>query len=149
MRAMEIQFFDERLAHSDAQFLQVAAPLAKFGHCSRIGKICPPATALPNSPQGKKYMTNHCIIVGGSGGGVLTTYIIGMSAQLCFWFVFGSVGKPVALFLWGETARSQIGLCQKIRVNPNYQVVFLLLPHLLQRFPNTTSLGCLHESVHR
>jgi hypothetical protein len=40
-----------------------------------------------------------------------------------FGFIFGSMGKPLTFFL-SETARPQIGLWQKIKVNRNYLVVF-------------------------
>jgi hypothetical protein len=48
-----------------------------------------------------------------------------MSAHLCFWVLFLEVHEsPSHYFFWRETARPQIGLWQKIRVNPNYLVVF-------------------------
>ncbi len=97
MRVTKKQFLDEHCAHGDAQFLLVAAPLAKFGQCSCMGKICPPATALPDLLQGNKYMTNHCIIGGGSWGRVLLHYWHERTAL--FWgIVFGSTRKPLTLF---------------------------------------------------
>jgi hypothetical protein len=65
-------------------------------------------------------MPNHCIIEGGSGGGVLLDYWHECTSSL-FSFVFGSMGKPLIFFL-SETVRPQIGLWQKLRVNPNYLV---------------------------
>jgi hypothetical protein len=124
-------YFEEHRVHGDAQCLLVAAPLAKFGQCSHIGKIYPPATALPDLPQGNKYMPNCCIIGGGSGSGVLLDYWHERTTWF-FGFVFGSAGHPLTLFFWSETARLQIGLWRKIRVNPNYLGFFLLLPPLPQ-----------------
>jgi hypothetical protein len=55
-----------------------------------------------------------------------------MSAQVRFLVLFLEAQEsPSHYFFWSETARPQIGFWQKIMVNPNYQVVFLLLPPLL------------------
>ncbi len=90
-------YFEERREYGDAQFLLVAAPYAKFGRCSRIGIFCPPATALPDLPQGNKYMPNHCVIGGGSGGGVLLDYWHERTSSFVG-LVFGSVEKPLTFF---------------------------------------------------
>jgi hypothetical protein len=66
-------------------------------------------------------MPNCCIIRGGSGGGVLFDYWHERTSSF-IGFVFGSAGKPLTLFFLSETARPQIGLGQKIGVNPNYLV---------------------------
>ncbi len=51
--------------------------------------------------------------------------IIDMSAHLRFWVLFLEVREsPSHYFFWSETARPQIGLWQKIRVNPNFLVFF-------------------------
>jgi hypothetical protein len=74
-------------------------------------------------------MLNCCVIRGGSGGGVLLDYWH-EHTSLFVGFIFGSAGKPLTLF-FSETARPQLGLWQKIRVIPNYLVVFLLLSSLI------------------
>jgi hypothetical protein len=66
-------------------------------------------------------MLNRCVIGGGSGGGVLFDYWYERTS-LFVGFIFGSVGNPSHNFVFSETARPQIGLWQKIRVNPNYLV---------------------------
>jgi hypothetical protein len=68
-------------------------------------------------------MLNHCVIGGGSGGGVSLDYWH-EHTSLYAGFGFGSARNPPTLFFGGETARPQIGMWQKIRVNPNYLVVF-------------------------
>jgi hypothetical protein len=83
--------------HCDAKFLLVAAPYEKVGRCSCIGKFCLAATALPDLLCGNKYMPNHCVIGGGSGGGVLLDYWHERTI-LFVGFVFGRAGKPLTFF---------------------------------------------------
>jgi hypothetical protein len=68
-------FFDKHRAHSDAQFLIVAPPLGKIWVMQMHGQILPPCNFIVDSPRGNKYMSNRCIIGGGSWGGVLITQL--------------------------------------------------------------------------
>jgi hypothetical protein len=74
-------------------------------------------------------MPNRCIIGGGSGGGVLLGYWHERTS-LFVGYVMEAQESPSHYIFLGETARPQIRLWQKIRVNPNYLVVFLLLSPL-------------------
>jgi hypothetical protein len=42
---------------------------AKIGRRSGMGRFCPPAAALPESPQGNTYAADSSVIGGGGGGG--------------------------------------------------------------------------------
>jgi hypothetical protein len=75
-------------------------------------------------------MPNHCVIGGGSGGGVLLGYWHERTIRLLFLFLEAWESPSHYIFL-SETARPKIRLWQKISVNPNYLVVFLLLSPLL------------------
>ena len=68
-------------------------------------------------------MPNCCIIGGGSGGGVLLGYWHERTS-LFVGYVMEAQESPSHYIFLGETARPQIGLWRKIRVNPNYLVVF-------------------------
>ncbi len=51
--------------------LKQKKPKAKIAQCSGMGKFCPPAAALPESPRGNTYAADSCAIGGGGGGEVM------------------------------------------------------------------------------
>jgi hypothetical protein len=71
-----------------------------------------------------------------------------MSAQIHLLVVFLEVWKsPSHYYFLSETARPQIGLWQKIRVNPNYLVVFLLLSPLAMGVGSLSREGHMEEMM--
>jgi hypothetical protein len=78
---------------------------------------------MPDLPRGNKYMPNPCIIGGGSGGGVLLDYWHERTS-LFVGFVFGSTGKPLTFIFFEWDSKTTNWVVAKIRVDPNYLVVF-------------------------
>jgi hypothetical protein len=82
--------------------------------------------------QTRRKGINTCQIIASLEVGLGVGYykIIGMGAQVCLMVSFLEARESPSHYFCSETARPQIGLWQKIRVNPNYLVVFLLLSPL-------------------
>jgi hypothetical protein len=49
--------------------LKQKKPKAKIAQCRGMGKFCPPAAALPESPRRNIYADDSCVIRGGGGRG--------------------------------------------------------------------------------
>ncbi len=113
--------------------LKQKKPKAKIAQCSGMGKFCPPAAALPESPRGNTYAANSCAIRGGGGGGEVIDKI-GRGAHLpcpklfsCFWALFLKAREaPLKKRKRSDTARPQFRFWIKIRVNPIYLVIFFM-----------------------
>jgi hypothetical protein len=113
--------------------LKQKKPKAKIARCSGMGKFCPPATALPELPWGNTYAADSCAIGGGGGGEVIDK--IGRGAHLprpksfsCFRALSLKAGEaPLKKRKINETARPQFWFWIKIRVNPNYLVIFFMV----------------------
>ncbi len=62
-------FFIDASCRQICTILKRKKPKAKIARCSRTGKFCPRATALPESPRGNTNAADSCAIGGGGGGG--------------------------------------------------------------------------------
>jgi hypothetical protein len=109
-----------------AQVLGMKKNKSKIGQCCDIGEFCPPAAALPELMGGNLFESLCCMIK--SGGGECNqqnwqegTPPLPKLVFLFLGFVFGSTGSAGKLpkKKRSETARPQLRLWQKIRVNPN------------------------------
>jgi hypothetical protein len=129
-------FFINALCMQIRTILKQIKTKAKIARCSGMGKFCPPATALLESPWGNTYAADSCAIRGGGGGEVINK--IGRGAHLprpksfsCFWASFLKAREaPLKKRKRDVTARPQFWFWIKIRVNLIYLVFLLWLPPL-------------------